>query len=91
MFSALVPEFLSKWELPSLSAYTSLSTALQRHVLSFLLRKIIGHLVKEGQLDWNQIEAGIVAGKLEIRNVELEPGVSARGAGRRAKTFQHTH
>ncbi|CAO1624586.1 unnamed protein product [Sympodiomycopsis kandeliae] len=75
MFSALVPNFLSGWELPSISAYASLSVALQRRVLSFLLRKIIGHLVKEGQLDWSQIEAGIVSGKLEIKDVELEPDV----------------
>lgn len=76
MFSAFLPGFLSNWELPSLSAYTSLSAALQRRVLSFLLRSFIGHLVKQGQLDWNQIEAGIVAGTLEIRDVELEPEVS---------------
>lgn len=76
MFNGL-PSFLSGWELPSLASYTGLSTGLQKRVISFLLRRALGHLVKPGQLDWNQIEAGVGDGRLEIRDIELETDVSS--------------
>ena len=75
MASYFLPSFLSGWELPSISAY-SLSSALQRRVLSFLLKRTLGHLVRGGQLDLDQIEAGIGSGRIEIRNVELDSQVS---------------
>ncbi|PWN27994.1 hypothetical protein BDZ90DRAFT_159451 [Jaminaea rosea] len=68
-----LPTFLGGWELPTLSSYTSLSSTLQKRIFSFVLRRLLGRYVKEGQLDWNQIEAGITRGSLEISNVELDP------------------
>ncbi|PWN20710.1 hypothetical protein BCV69DRAFT_312661 [Microstroma glucosiphilum] len=70
MFGGAFSGFFSGWD--TLSAYTSLSTGLQKRLASFLLKRAIGHLVKDGQLDLNQIEAGVTAGRLEIRDIELD-------------------
>jgi autophagy-related protein 2 len=74
MFGGAFSGLFSGWE--PLSAYTSLSTGLQKRIASFLLKRAIGHLVKDGQLDLNQIEAGVTAGRLEIRDIELDTKVS---------------
>ncbi|CAO1632865.1 unnamed protein product [Parajaminaea phylloscopi] len=71
MFATRISSLLGDWTLPSLSSYVGLSTTLQRRVAAFLLRRILGKLVKPGQLDWNQVEAGLTEGTLEIRDVEL--------------------
>ena len=72
--------------LPSISLPAiPLPANIQRRFLSFLLRRTIGHLVKPGQLDINQIEAQIGGGKVDIKDVELDPQVSvsrsATGSG----------
>ncbi|KAN0061095.1 autophagy-related protein 2 [Thecaphora frezii] len=72
MASYFLPSFLSGWELPSISAAYSLSNALQRRILSYLLRRTLGHLVKGGQVDLDQIETGLGLGKIEIKDVELD-------------------
>lgn len=69
MFSAYLPSFLSRWGIPS--PY-SLSAALQNNILSFLLKRSLGHLLQGGQLDPQKIEAGIGSGKVEIREVHLD-------------------
>lgn len=75
MFSYLQSN-LSGWhQLPSLAA-GALSSGLQRRVISYLLRRLLGHLVKGGELNLDQIEAAIGNGRVEIRNVDLNPDVS---------------
>ncbi|PWZ03161.1 hypothetical protein BCV70DRAFT_197398 [Testicularia cyperi] len=77
MASFFLPTFLTRWELPSISAF-ALSANLQRRILSYLLRRSLGHLVVGGQLDLDQIDAGIGSGKIEIRNVQLDPEAANR-------------
>ncbi|SPO35600.1 related to APG2 - required for sporulation [Pseudozyma flocculosa] len=72
MASYFLPSFLTGWELPSISAAYSLSSALQRRILSYLLKRTLGHLVIGGQLDIDQIDSGLGSGKVEIRNVVLD-------------------
>ncbi|KDQ16218.1 hypothetical protein BOTBODRAFT_173128 [Botryobasidium botryosum FD-172 SS1] len=70
--------------LPSLPSLPNLSVPLniQRRFLSFLLKQSLGHLVKPGQLDTNQIEAQIGQGWVEIRDIELdEQAINAHLAG----------
>lgn len=78
MFATRISSFLGDWGLPSLASYVGLSTTLQRRVAAFLLRRILGRYVKPGQLDWNQVDAGLTDGRLEIRDVELDTEVGLR-------------
>ncbi|PWN48294.1 hypothetical protein IE53DRAFT_370745 [Violaceomyces palustris] len=71
MASYFIPSFLSGWELPNFSA-NAISAGLQKRILSFLLRRSLGHLVQGGQLDLDQIDAGIGSGKLEIKDLHLD-------------------
>jgi autophagy-related protein 2 len=43
--------------------------------VAFVLQKSIGHLVKPGQLDSNQINAQIGSGYVEIKDVEVNEDV----------------
>lgn len=70
MASYFLPSFLSGWDLSSVSAF-SLSANLQKRILSYLLKRTLGHLVDGGQLDLAQIDAGIGSGRIEVRNVQL--------------------
>lgn len=73
MFGIL--EVLS-FPLPSFSLpAVALPANLSRRFFSFILRRTLGHLVKPGQLDINQLEAQLGGGKFEIRDVELDPQV----------------
>lgn len=58
--------------------FLSISATLQRNILSFLLKRTLGHLFKGGQLDSNQIDAGIAGGRIELRAVELDTNVSSQ-------------
>ncbi|TKY84955.1 hypothetical protein EX895_006035 [Sporisorium graminicola] len=71
MASYFLPSFLSGWDLSSVSAF-SLSANLQKRILSYLLKRTLGHLVDGGQLDLAQIDAGIGSGRIEVRNVQLD-------------------
>ncbi|CDR87668.1 related to APG2-required for sporulation [Sporisorium scitamineum] len=71
MASYFLPSFLSGWNLSSASAF-SLSANLQKRILSYLLKRTLGHLVDGGQLDLAQIDAGIGSGRIEVRNVQLD-------------------
>ncbi|KAG8886419.1 autophagy- protein 2, partial [Tulasnella sp. 403] len=65
---------LLSFTLPSISLPAiPLPANIQRRFLSFLLRRTLGHLVKPGQLDISQIEAQIGDGRVEIKDVELDP------------------
>jgi autophagy-related protein 2 len=56
----------SSW-LPSLP-----SLDFQRLFFSFVLKKLLGHLLKPGSFDINQIESQIGSGFVQIRNLELD-------------------
>lgn len=71
MASFFLPSFLSGWDLASVSAF-SLSGNLQKRILSYLLKRTLGHLVDGGQLDLANIDAGIGSGRIEVRNVQLD-------------------
>ncbi|SOV06587.1 Autophagy-related protein 2 [Ustilago sp. UG-2017a] len=70
MASYFLPSFLSGWDLSTVSAF-SLSAGLQKRILSYLLKRTLGHLVDGGQVDLAQIDAGIGSGRIEIRNIQL--------------------
>ncbi|KAG8968948.1 autophagy- protein 2 [Tulasnella sp. 419] len=59
--------------LPSF-ANLALPANIQRRFLSFLLKRTLGHLVKPGQLDINQIETQMGNGWVEIKDIELDQG-----------------
>ncbi len=70
MASYFLPSFLTGWDLSAVSAY-SLSANLQKRILSYLLKRTLGHLVDGGHLDLAQIDAGIGSGRIEVRNIQL--------------------
>lgn len=76
MFSYL-PSVLSNWQLPGLAA-GALSSALQRRVLLYLLKRTLGHFIKDNELKLEQIDASSVGGKIEVRAVHLDAVVSGR-------------
>jgi autophagy-related protein 2 len=49
---------------------------LQRKFFSFILKRFLGHLLKPGQLDVEQIDSAIGSGNLTINDLELECTVS---------------
>ncbi|EJD05775.1 uncharacterized protein FOMMEDRAFT_153115 [Fomitiporia mediterranea MF3/22] len=46
--------------------------SIQRRFISFLLKRSLGHLLKPGQLDIDQIDAQIGNGFVEIKDLELD-------------------
>ncbi|CAA7271644.1 unnamed protein product [Cyclocybe aegerita] len=48
-------------------------TAIQGRFISFVLKKTLGHLLKPGQLDHNQIDSQIGSGYVQINDLELHP------------------
>lgn len=61
-----------------LPSFPSLPQNLQRRFLSYVLKKSLGHLVKDGALDPERIEAQVVTGHVEVKGVELDESVSPR-------------
>lgn len=59
--------------LPSLDF--SLPSGIQKRFLSFALRQALGHLLKPGQLDTQQVDSQIGSGFVQIRDVELDNDV----------------
>ncbi|KAL5490249.1 ATG2 [Sanghuangporus weigelae] len=45
---------------------------IQRRFISFILKRSLGHLLKPGQLDVNQIDAQIGSGFVEVKDLELD-------------------
>lgn len=62
--------------LPSLPGLPSLPQNLQRRFLSFVLKRSLGHLVREGDLDPERLEAQVGSGKVEIKGAQLNEKVS---------------
>ena len=58
--------------IPTLSAPLS----IQKRFISFILKRSLGHLVKPGQLNINQIDAQIGNGYVEVKDLELDCSVS---------------
>lgn len=83
MFSYL-PSVLSSWQLPGLAA-GALSSALQRRILFYLLKRTLGHLIKDNDLKLDQIDAASFGGKLEVRGVHLDAEVSRSGQKQRRR------
>ena len=46
--------------------------SIQRRFISFVLKRTLGHLVKPGQLDVDQVDAQLGRGFVEINNLELD-------------------
>ncbi|PWN44136.1 hypothetical protein IE81DRAFT_365110 [Ceraceosorus guamensis] len=69
---ALLGEALASLPGLPIAGAWSISSALQRRLLSYLVRRTLGHLLKPGSLDGAQIDAGIGSGKLEIAHLELD-------------------
>ncbi|KAJ7063368.1 hypothetical protein C8F01DRAFT_1209678 [Mycena amicta] len=59
----------SSW-LPGLPSI-SLPSSIQRRFISFVLRKSLGHLLKPGQLDVEQIDSQIGSGYVQISQLQL--------------------
>lgn len=65
----------SSW-LPSLPTIDlSLPTGIQRRFISFALKRSLGHLLKPGQLDFQQVDSQIGSGYVQIRDLELNNDV----------------
>ena len=71
MLSSLNSLFGSEWS--SGLALGWISSTVQRKVLSYLLKRSLGHLL---QIPESSIEAAVSSGKLEIRDVEIKADVS---------------
>ncbi|KAI0082632.1 hypothetical protein K474DRAFT_1610655 [Panus rudis PR-1116 ss-1] len=62
----------SSW-LPTLPSIDfTLPSSIQKRFISFALRQTLGHLLKPGQLDIQQIDSQIGSGYVQIRDVELD-------------------
>ncbi len=65
----------SSW-IPTLPAFDfSLPTSIQKRFISFALRQALGHLLKPGQLDIQQVDSQIGSGFVQVRDVELDNDV----------------
>ena len=62
--------------LPSLPGFPSLPQNIQRRFLSFVLKRSLGHLVREGDLDPERLEAQVGSGTVEIKGAQLNEKVS---------------
>ena len=54
----------------------ALPSTIQRRFISFALKKSLGHLLKPGQLDVQQIESQLGSGHVQINSLELNNEVS---------------
>ncbi|KAJ6630872.1 hypothetical protein B0H10DRAFT_2160244 [Mycena sp. CBHHK59/15] len=62
----------SSW-LPGLPSINfALPASIQRRFISFVLKKSLGHLLKPGQLDINQIDSQIGNGYVQVNDLELD-------------------
>ncbi|KAA1471103.1 hypothetical protein DENSPDRAFT_858705 [Dentipellis sp. KUC8613] len=63
--------WLPSWlQLPSIDI--SLPSAIQRRFISFILKRSLGHFLKPGQLDVQQIDSQIGSGYVQVRDLELD-------------------
>lgn len=50
--------------------------SIQRRFISFILKRSLGHLLKPGQFDLQQIDAQIGNGFVEVKDLQLDADVS---------------
>lgn len=67
----------------------SIPAGLQRHFLSYLLNKFLGHFVKNGQLDARSIDSQIGSGYVQVKDIELDPTVHISPLQPRGFPFIH--
>ncbi|KAI0065395.1 hypothetical protein BV25DRAFT_1821795 [Artomyces pyxidatus] len=64
------------WWNPSWLSFPSidlpLPSGIQRRFISFILKRSLGHLLKPGQLDVQQIDSQIGSGYVQVRDLELD-------------------
>lgn len=58
--------------LPLPSIDFSLPSGIQRRFISFILKRSLGHLLKPGQFDVQQIDSQIGSGYVQVRDLELD-------------------
>ncbi|KAL0581534.1 autophagy-related protein 2 [Marasmius crinis-equi] len=65
--------WLSSW-LPSLPStdYFSLPSSIQGRFISFVLKRSLGHFLKPGQLDPQQIDSQVGSGYIQVNSLELD-------------------
>ncbi|KAF9265490.1 hypothetical protein L218DRAFT_860278 [Marasmius fiardii PR-910] len=65
--------WLPSW-LPSLpsSDYFSLPSSIQGRFISFILKRSLGHFLKPGQLDPQQIDSQVGSGYIQVNDLELD-------------------
>ena len=87
------PRQMSWWSpswLPNLPSFDlSLPAGLQRHFLSYILNKFLGHFVKNGQLDARSIDSQIGSGYVQVKDIELDPTVHISPFQSRGFPFIH--
>lgn len=64
----------SSW-LPGLPSISFVPASIQRRFISFVLKKSLGHLLKPGQLDINQIDSQIGSGYVQVNDLQLDSQV----------------
>ncbi|KAI0807392.1 hypothetical protein C8Q74DRAFT_59220 [Fomes fomentarius] len=65
----MFPSFSWLPSLPSIDL--SLPSSIQKRFISFALRQSLGHLLKPGQLDVQQVDSQIGSGYVQVRDLEL--------------------
>ncbi|KAF5373651.1 hypothetical protein D9758_000606 [Tetrapyrgos nigripes] len=65
--------WFSSWlpEIPSIN-YFSLPSNIQRRFISFVLKRSLGHLLKPGQFEIQQIDSQIGSGHVQVNDLELD-------------------
>ncbi|KAJ3809145.1 hypothetical protein F5876DRAFT_44505 [Lentinula aff. lateritia] len=65
--------WFSSWlpSLPSISSF-AVPSSIQRRFISFVLKRFLGHLLKPGQLDVEQIDAQIGSGYVQVNDLQLD-------------------
>ncbi|KAJ7449880.1 hypothetical protein FB451DRAFT_1052586 [Mycena latifolia] len=61
----------SSW-LPGFPSISFVPASIQRRFISFVLKKSLGHLLKPGQLDVNQIDSQIGSGYVQVNDLQLD-------------------
>ena len=70
---------MSSWYswLPSLPSIDfTLPSGIQRRFFSFVLKRSLGHLLKPGQLDGDQVDSQVGSGFVQVKDLELDNEVS---------------
>lgn len=68
--------WFSSWlpSLPSISSF-AVPSSIQRRFISFVLKRSLGHLLKPGQLDIEQIDSQIGSGYVQVNDLQLDNNV----------------